>query len=623
MCGIAGFIDFNKKINKDTLVRMTDALYHRGPDDSGYSFYETEYVNIGLGHRRLSILDLSAHGHQPMDFEHLEIIFNGEVYNFKEIRNELEKYDYKFDSDSDTEVILKAYHKWGINAVDKFNGMFAIVIYDKYKETLTLIRDRAGVKPLYYHFKNGLFLFASELKSFHKVSTFTKDIEPESVSQYLKFGYIPQPLTIFKDTFKLEAANYLEYDIKKQVLNIKKYWDIEDFYKKEKLNISFNEALDKTESLLKKSFDYRMVSDVPVGVFLSGGYDSSAVTAILQANNMSKIKTFTIGFKEEKYNEAVYAKQVAKHLGTDHHEHYLSQKDALEILPLLPEIYDEPFGDSSAIPTIMVSQFAKKHVTVALSADGGDELFSGYPSYNDIYNQYNKFHRLKMMRSLSSLDKYINPYKISKLLKIYNFEGKFYKLFELLKNSNSPSNFYETNTKYFYDTEINQLLKKSFQGEEYYQGNTIDNMLIHSFKNYLNDDILTKVDRATMSVSLEGREPLLDYKLIEFVAQLPIKYKQNGHETKYILKEIVHKYIPKEIMERKKMGFSIPVFEWFQDELKIYFEEYLSEKAIAESGVFEYKYVLKLKKSYENGNGNPHKLWLLLMFQMWWAKWIR
>jgi len=623
MCGIAGFCDFNKSLNYNNLLQMTDVLHHRGPNDSGYKFYEKEYVNIGLGHKRLSILDLSNHGHQPMKFENLEIVYNGEVYNFKEIKAELEDLNYNFTSNSDTEVILKAYFQWGIKAVDKFNGMFAIAIYDNTNDKLILIRDRAGVKPLYYHNANNLFLFSSELKSFYKLKSFKKSINKNSVVEYLKFGYIPQPLTIFDNTYKLESGKYLEYNLQTKVINIKTYWNIDKFYKKEKLDISFNQALHTTEELLKSSFKYRMVSDVPVGVFLSGGYDSSAVSAILQANTTNKIKTFTIGFKEEQYNEAVYAKKVAKHLGTDHHEYYLNQKDALDILPQLPEIYDEPFGDSSAIPTVMVSQFAKKHVTVSLSADGGDELFSGYPSYNAIYNQYNQFHKMKMLKNFSSLDKYIDPYKISKYFNIYNFEGKFYKFFELLKNSNTPISFYETNTKYFYDVEINQLLNKSFCTDECKKENTIENMLIHSFKTYLTDDILTKVDRATMSVSLEGREPMLDYNLIEFVAQLPIEYKQNGKQTKYILKEIVHKYIPKEMMDRNKMGFSIPIFEWFTDELKIYFEEYLSEKAIKESAVFEYQYVLQLKKSYYNGNGNPHKLWLLLMFQMWWAKWIR
>ena len=623
MCGISGFCDFSKKLNNQNLISMTDVLHHRGPNDSGYNFHQNSYATIGLGHRRLSILDLSKHGHQPMKYQSLEIVFNGEVYNFKEIRSELEKFDYKFESDSDTEVILKAYHKWGISAVARFNGMFAISIYDKKINKIIFIRDRAGVKPLYYHYQNNLFLFSSELKSFYTLSDFKKDIDLTALQEYLKYGYIPQPLSIFKDTYKLEAGKYLELDLDTKEININTYWDVNFFYEKDKLNISFSEALDETELLLKKSFEYRMISDVPVGVFLSGGYDSSAVTAILQANGQKKIKTFTIGFEEKKYNEAKYAKQVATHLGTEHFEHYLSQKDALEILPTLPDIYDEPFGDSSAIPTIMVSQFAKKHVSVALSADGGDELFSGYPSYINTYNLYEKFNQFRKFHSLGNIDKIINPYQISKYLKIYNLEGKFYKFCELLKNSAKPSKFYDTNSKYFYDTEINQLINQKSVSLHSYMENSIDNMLLHSFKTYLNDDILTKVDRASMSVSLEGREPLLDYNLVEFVAQLPIEYKQNKFETKYLLKEIVHKYIPKEMMDRKKMGFSIPIFEWFKDELIVYLEEYLSEKSILESGLFEYRYIFNMKKSYYNGYGNPHKLWLILMFQMWWYKWVK
>ncbi|MGA1847655.1 asparagine synthase (glutamine-hydrolyzing) [Deferribacter abyssi] len=623
MCGIVGFIDFNKRSDYKILKNMTDVLYQRGPDDSGYSFYRLGDCNIGLGHRRLSILDLSSHGRQPMKFENLEIVYNGEVYNFKEIRVELEKYGYSFESNSDTEVILKAYHKWKIDAVHKFNGMFAIAIFDRKKDEIILIRDRAGVKPLYYYHKDGLFMFASELKSFHQNPYFKKSINQESLVKYLQFGYIPQPLSIFQNVYKLEAGYYLTLKIVSGRLKNEKYWDIDDFYQKNKLNISFDEAKEEVEKLLIKAFKYRMISDVPVGVFLSGGYDSSAVAAILQKHSSQKIKTFTIGFKEEKYNEAIYAKQVAQHLGTDHYEHYLSQKDALKILPRLPEIYDEPFGDSSAIPTIMVSEFAKQYVTVSLSADGGDELFSGYPSYKNTYDLYNKFHKFRMFNSLNVLDKIINPFQISKYLKIYNLEGKFYKFCELLKNSNSPSKFYETNTKYFYDVEIEKLLNLKLSSKETFFENSIDNMLSYSFKTYLNDDILTKVDRATMSVSLEGREPMLDFNLIEFVAQLPVEYKQKGNQTKYILKEIVHKYIPKELMERPKMGFSIPLFEWFRDELKVFFEEYLSQKAINESGIFNYKYIDMLKQSYHNGYGNPHKLWLILIFQMWWEKWVK
>jgi len=342
MCGITGFVDFSKKSNLDILKRMTDVLYHRGPDDSGYSFYENEFATIGLGQRRLSILDLSPRAHQPMTFEQFTIVYNGEVYNFKEIRIDLEKYKYTFNSDSDTEVILKAYHKWGIDAVQQFNGMFAIAIYDQQTKKLTLIRDRAGVKPLYWYQKNGLFMFASELKSFHENPCFEKEINIDALSLFFQYGYILQPYSIFKNSFKLKAGHYIELDLKNKNLQEIKYWDVVDCYNQPKLVISEQEAIEETERLLKKAFEYRMVADVPVGMFLSGGYDSSAVTAILQSDRTEKLKTFTIGFYEDKFNEAPYAKKVAEYLGSDHTENYCTQKDALEILPKLPEILDEP-----------------------------------------------------------------------------------------------------------------------------------------------------------------------------------------------------------------------------------------------------------------------------------------
>ncbi|HIC87553.1 MAG TPA: asparagine synthase (glutamine-hydrolyzing) [Aquificae bacterium] len=289
MCGIAGFIDFTKKSDKNLLVKMTDTLYHRGPDDKGYSFYSFEKCNIGLGHRRLSILDLTFNGHQPMSFDNLEIVYNGEVYNFKEIRKELESYGYKFKSNSDTEVILKAYHKWGIDAVSKFNGMFAIAIYDKKNQKLTLIRDRTGVKPLYYYYKNGLFMFASELKAFHQNPYFKKELDINVLAQYFQYGYILEPYSIFKNTYKLKAGHYLEFDIKNKKLNIKKYWDVIDYYNQPKLKISEKEAIEETEKLLKSAFSYRMIADVDVGLFLSGGYDSTVVAAILQSNMRKKL----------------------------------------------------------------------------------------------------------------------------------------------------------------------------------------------------------------------------------------------------------------------------------------------------------------------------------------------
>ena len=518
MCGIAGFCDFSKKSSNNILKNMTDVLHHRGPDDSGYFWDENDYSQIALGHRRLSILDLSAHGHQPMSFEHLDIVFNGEVYNFKEIKKELLELGYAFHSDSDTEVILKSYHQWGIKAVDRFNGMFAITIYDKKANKLIFVRDRAGVKPFYYYKKDSLILFSSELKSFHKHPNFQKEINKSSLSLYLQFGYIPEPHSIFKNTHKLKAGHYIEIDLKSQNFEEIKYWDVVDFYNKPKLDISQNEAIERTEELLKSSFEYRMVSDVPVGVFLSGGYDSSVVTAILQSGRSEKLNTFTIGFKEKGFDEAPYAKEVAKYLGTNHTEYYCTQKDALEIIPKLCELYDEPFGDSSAIPTTLVSQLARKYVTVSLSADGGDEIFAGYSKYTTTMQYFNKFNSIpNSIKSLISLgmDR-INPKYIPILNKTYNFATRYEKINAILKAKNSVEAMKYT-SEYFTKKERDKLLKLGFDDlvtnfdiKVADTNDEINQMLAIDYKTYMVDDILTKVDRATMSVSLEGREPLLD-----------------------------------------------------------------------------------------------------------------
>jgi len=394
MCGVVGFIDFKKKTDKEVLKKMTDVIHHRGPDDSGYHYMMKSMATVGFGHRRLSILDLSKHGHQPMSFDALTIVYNGEVYNFQEIKKELESDGMSFDSNSDTEVILKSFSKWGVKAVDKFVGMFAFAIFDQSTNKCYIFRDRSGIKPLYYYKKDDLFLFGSELKSFHEHPNFKKEINLDALALFLQYGYILQPNSIFKDTYKLKAGHYLEISLDKNRIEEKKYWDVYDFYTKPKLDIGENEVISECENILKKAFNYRMVSDVPVGIFLSGGYDSSIVTALIQANSSSKINTFTIGFHEKGYDEAPYAKKVADYLGTNHTEYYCTQSDAKDILPKLVDIYDEPFGDNSAISTILVSQLAKKDVSVALSADGGDEIFAGYFKHETIikfFDQYQKY----------------------------------------------------------------------------------------------------------------------------------------------------------------------------------------------------------------------------------------
>jgi len=629
MCGISGFIDFNKKANLDILKKMTDVLHHRGPDDSGYLFHTINSAHVGLGHRRLSILDLSNHGHQPMVYDNLEMVYNGEVYNFKEIRDELKKYNYNFESDSDTEVILKAYHKWGIKAIDKFNGMFAISIYDKQNDKLILIRDRAGVKPLYWYWKNNDFLFSSELKSFHQYLAFEKSINLDSLSLYLQYGYILQPHSIFENTYMLEAGCYLEVDLKSKKVTKKKYWDVIEFYNKPKLNISKEEATNRLEDLLKTSFNYRMVSDVPVGVFLSGGYDSSAVAAIIQSQQTSKLKTFTIGFHERGFDEAPYAKQVAKYLETEHTEYYCTQKEAIDIIPALVEIYDEPFADASAIPTILVSKIAKESVTVALSADGGDEAFAGYSKYLRSLKYLKFLERSKLSKSLLKMT---IPLVQSTNFLSHSKTKQIERIYETLNKKDDESIL--KLMRYWDDTQVNKLLIKKTQNVKTFfdiedeinnSNDYINKMLAIDYKTYMVDDVLTKVDRASMSVSLEGREPLLDYRIIEFAAQLPSEYKLNNGNTKDILKEVVHRYIPKEIMDRPKMGFGVPLHEWFKDELKEYVEYYLNNDRLKKENIFNLLEIDKLKNEYIKNPSNQNvaqSIWKIIIFEMWYEKWM-
>lgn len=631
MCGIAGFCDFNKKSDKEILVNMTDVLHHRGPDDSGYSFYENEYAQIGLGHRRLSIIDLSSLAHQPMAFEHLEIVYNGEVYNFAEIKKELESYCYTFLSHSDTEVILKAYHKWGINAVHKFNGMFAIAIYDKKEQKLVLIRDRAGVKPLYYYYSNGLFLFASELKSFHKHPFYNKELDINSLSLYFQFCYIPSPYTIFHNTHKLCAGSYLELDLTRRQYVVNEYWNVIDCYNLPKLSISENEAIDLLDNLFKSAFEYRMKSDVPVGVFLSGGYDSTLVTAILQSTRTTKLNTFTIGFNEDSFNEAPFAKEIAKYLGTNHIEYYCTPKDALDILPELPIIFDEPFGDSSAIPTTLVSKLAREHVTVSLSADGGDETFAGYDKYVTTFNLFKKIRDIPLVlkKVAALLMDEIDPRKIPFFKDTYNFATRYEKIKKIILSKNILEVLKFT-SEYFSLIERKTLLKNIIkEPNTYFDSNflsdidEVSKILAIDYKTYLVDDILTKVDRATMSVSLEGREPLLDYRIIEFVSKLPSAMKYKKNEKKWILKQLTYKYIPKELMDRPKKGFAVPLTVWFKDQLKEYLLHYLDRNKIQKEGILNSNSIVELRDRYLSGhNENVNKLWLLLMFEMWYEKWL-
>ena len=623
MCGITGFADFNKKLSIQHLEKACNTLQHRGPDDKDAVVQDVTAALIGLGHRRLSILDISSSGHQPMysDDRSVSIIVNGEIYNFKEIRKALEEKGHSFKSGSDTEVIIKAYQQHGMQCLQQFIGMFAFVLYDATRQKLFLVRDRAGVKPLYYSFTDDCLLFASELKAFHQYPCFKKEIDTAAVSVFFKYGYIKAPHSIFKETYKLLAGHFAELDLATSQLQMHQYWNVQDYYDKPAIAIDEKEALTTLDELFASAFQYRMISDVPVGLFLSGGYDSSMVAAVLQKNNRDKIKTFTIGFSDDAYNEAGYAKKIAAYLGTDHREYYCTSKEALEIIPLLPFYYDEPFGDSSAIPTILVSRFARQQVTVALSADGGDELFAGYTRYD----QLDKLHKLQQYAP-TFLRK-----AVASALKSLPVKDPFYKKLAFVLAASGEADLADKLSSHFTDQELNHLLMGAVTNNAALAGNHvlpagkdfINRLLAADYKTYLTDDILTKVDRAAMSVGLENREPLLDHRIIEWVAQLPASLKYHNGNKKYLLKKLAHQYLPQHLMNRPKMGFAIPVKEWLKTDLKQYLFRYVNSTSINKHGLIDAQYAERIRDQYLAGQkGYETKIWLLLMFQMWWEKWM-
>ena len=633
MCGISGFADFTKQTGNTVLEKMNRIMAHRGPDGEGYAMYQPAAATVGFGHLRLSIIDLSEGGKQPKTFQHLHITFNGEVYNYAEIKKELEQKGHTFDSHSDTEVILHAYAEWGAAALQRFIGMYAFVIFDEKKQKLFACRDRAGVKPFFYYWKNGLFLFGSELKALMQHPGFVKEIDINAAAAFMQYGYIPTPHCIFQHTYKLKPGHYLELDLSNQSVQTTRYWNVYDAYNKPILDISLPEAITETERILSKAFQYRMVSDVPVGVFLSGGYDSACVTALLQKNSTEKIKTFTIGVPDAGLNEAPYAKETADRLGTDHTEYYCTEKEALEIVPTLPFFYDEPFADSSAIPTSLVSRIAREKVTVALSADAGDEIFAGYNRY-DYMLKYGK--RLKqipgvMRKSAAAIMDMVPASSIPLLNKRYLFHSRYEKVKTFLKNP-SEKNILKNITQHMSEDSIAslfrspvQVLPSAFDSDELKQENysMLSYMMSIDYQTYLLDDILQKVDRATMSVSLEGREPFLDQHIIEWAAQLPTHFKYNNGNKKFILKEIVHKYLPQEMMDRPKMGFGIPIAAWLQKDLKPFVDQYLDPLFIERQGIFSNGEVQRIRKAFYNGKTErAEKIWFLLMFQMWYDRWM-
>lgn len=620
---------------------MRDTLIHGGPDGAGE--WKHPELPLTFGHRRLAIIELSPLGHQPMRFEHLTICFNGEIYNFNEIREELIRAGYSFSSHSDTEVILKAWHKWNANCLKKFRGMWAFALWDDTEKQLILSRDRVGVKPLFWYHRQGLFLFASELKAFHAHPGFKAELNQEAIAEYMQYGYISAPRSIFKNTYKLNPGHIL-YLSETGKIRTESWWNPADYAlqglgeRKDWLSRHPDAVRDELEDILKEAFNLRMVADVPVGMFLSGGIDSSLVTAILQSTAAQPVKTFTIGFKEKAFDESEWAGKVAQHLGTDHTMLTCVPEDARDILPALPHVYDEPFGDSSAIPTLLVSRLARKQVTVALSADAGDEQFFGYSYYPAVMNRWNKWGNNPLYPAVGMGMRMVSPALIQTILKSYSGASvsaadKFIKLRNLL-GIRDRKIFYDTTVKLIVQDELPTLLKLAPEGLENIRMDNVDEylraglsypqeMMLADMRTYLPDDILVKVDRATMSVALEGREPFLDNKVMEYAARMPWELKYREGKSKWILRQILYKYIPKEWVDRPKQGFAVPINEWFKQDLKEYYQQYLNEDRIRKEGIFVPETVTRMLKQYHSKDGmNAHKLWLLLNFQLWKEKYL-
>ncbi|MFW5434176.1 asparagine synthase (glutamine-hydrolyzing) [Paenibacillus apiarius] len=650
MCGIVGFVARNAPLTmakmEATIKAMTDRIVHRGPDACGW-WGEDSDGTIGLGHRRLSIIDLSEHGRQPMlsPSGRYVIVFNGEIYNYKEIQTWLQSSAPELYSQlrghSDTETMLAAIEKLGVyRAVHRFTGMFGFALYDRKDKKLHLVRDRMGEKPVYYAFgQQNEFLFGSELKALQAHPQFVKQIDRDAIGLYLQHCYIPAPYTIFQNCRKLPPGTMLTYDTRSGTHDIQSYWTVEQAVQNgqgHKLDISEQEAVKQLDALLRRSIWGQMVSDVPIGAFLSGGIDSSTIVSIMQAQSSQKVKTFTIGFHEEGYNEAVHAKEVARHLGTDHTELYVTPQEAMNVIPKLPRLYDEPFSDSSQIPTYLVSELARKHVTVSLSGDGGDELFGGYKRYfitKDIWSKLNKvpvFGRIgasKIIHSIpvstwNQLSRWWSPLK--KRATVPGTAGdKMYRLAELIKDSSLNSRqFYRYMISHWKDHSIvigSCALDTVFETvPPQFFSDFSHEMMYLDMISYLPDDILVKVDRAGMAVSLESRIPFLDHRIVEFAWQLPVTYKIKGGQGKWLLRQVLNQYVPESIMNRPKMGFSVPIGSWLRGPLREWAEHLLSEARMRQQGYLNPAPIRQRWKEHLEGKRNwQYDLWDVLMFQAW------
>lgn len=628
MCGIAGYWSLNNtKTDSHLINTMAQAIEHRGPDDIGVFLDD----GLALGHTRLSIHDLSSSGHQPMftSSQRWVIVFNGEIYNYRELREELlTETNYQFHSESDTEVLLNAIEYWGVaTTLNKSVGMFAFAAFDRDSKQLYLARDRFGEKPLYYGIQNNVFGFASEIKSLKllKQLGWQFEINRQALATYMRFGYVPTPCCIFQHIGKLEPGSYMVINSSGQE-KLEYYWRAIDVINKQQFLGTFSEATSVLEEKLKQALELQMQADVPLGAFLSGGIDSSTIVALMQSMSSQKINTFSIGFNEAEFNEAEYARAVAKHLGTNHTDLYLTEQQSLDVIPSLPCLYDEPFADSSQIPTYLVSKIAKSKVAVSLSGDAGDELFGGYNRYflaNTVKD--------KILANAAIYWAVINIPRfglnwLSKLpLKQAHLFDKLMKLQNIVRNGkNSPEDLYKQICSQNYQSNlVLQAQEYSiFDGTQRTEGvgslTFQEWMMFVDSQTYMMDDILTKVDRAAMAVSLETRVPFLDHRVYEFAWQLPLEYKIKNGIGKRVLRSVLHRYVPKELIERPKMGFGIPLAKWLRNDLKDWAASLLAPQKIEQQGYLNSRVVSQYWQQHQSGKRNwQAALWTILMFQAW------
>ena len=627
MCGLTGFLGPSRPaVELRSIVRkMSDAIVHRGPDDSG-DFIDAAN-GLALGFRRLAIVDLTAAGHQPMFSAsgRYVIVFNGEVYNYEAIRRELrsEGVAPEFRGHSDTEVMLAAIEAWGLErAVRRFVGMFAFALWDTRQRTLHLVRDRMGVKPMYYGFSRGTFFFGSELKALRRHPDFQADVDRSAVAAYLRFLYVPAPLSIYRGICKQTPGTIVTLKPGETGVHTTTYWSAQEVAERgarDRFRGKQQEAADELDALLRDAVAMRMVADVPLGVFLSGGIDSSLVTALMQAQATQPVKTFTIGFSEGEYNEAEYAATIARHLGTAHTELYVTSREAMDVIPKLPRMFDEPFADSSQIPTYLVSLMARQYVTVSLSGEGGDEVFGGYRRYFEGQRVLRTFGRVPgpLRRAIGRGISAIPPRRWDRLLAWRQPQAgtQMTKLARVL-SARSLDDFYWDVVSHWPPEVVPNASAPALPTTKL--AHPVERMMLLDQLTYLPDDILAKVDRASMAASLEAREPLLDHRVIELAWSFPPEMKVRGGTGKKILRDVLHRYVPRELIDRPKMGFKVPIDSWLTGPLRGWAEDLLDEKRMREQGLLNVPAVHAVWGDFVAGRARQQdQIWAVLMLQAW------